>query len=252
MSIQFDYSGRAVIVTGATRGIGKALADLYISANADVLMTGTSEADVQERNRELRDAGVSNARYVAVNFTEPRSLDSFIATMENLPRLDVLVNNAGTNRVAPVEDVAPEDFGDIQTINLTAPFRLCQVAARRMKIDGYGRILNIASIWSVISKPGRAAYTSAKSGLAGLTRCLAAELAPSNVLVNTLSPGFTKTELTASTLSPEEWKRLEDQIPIKRFAEPVEMARVALFLTSEANSYLTGQNLVIDGGFTIV
>jgi 3-oxoacyl-[acyl-carrier protein] reductase len=112
--------------------------------------------------------------------------------------------------------------------------------------------VNVASIWSVITKPGRALYTAAKAGLAGLTRTLAVELAPHGVLVNALSPGFTRTELTASTLAPEEIAALSAQVPARRFAEPAEIAQVALFLASPANTYLTGQNIIVDGGFTCV
>jgi 3-oxoacyl-[acyl-carrier protein] reductase len=137
-------------------------------------------------------------------------------------------------------------------INLRAPLLLSQAVAAGMRERGWGRIVNVASIWSVITKPGRAMYTAAKAGLAGLTRTLAVELAPSGVLVNTVSPGFTRTELTAATLSPQDAASLAGQVPAGRFAEPAEIAQVVLFLASPANTYLTGQNIVVDGGFTCV
>jgi 3-oxoacyl-[acyl-carrier protein] reductase len=121
-----------------------------------------------------------------------------------------------------------------------------------MKKMNYGRIVNIASIWSIITKPGRAVYAATKSGLVGMTRAVAVDLAPYGILVNAVSPGFVNTELTKNTLSPEECESLSSQVPMGRFAEPEEIARTVLFLSSDWNTYLTGQNLVVDGGYACV
>ncbi|NLV46687.1 MAG: SDR family oxidoreductase, partial [Candidatus Hydrogenedentes bacterium] len=164
----------------------------------------------------------------------------------------VLVNNAGTNRLNPIDQVATQDLDALLSINLRAPLLLCREVGRTMKEARYGRIINIASIWSVITKPGRVVYTATKTGLAGMTKTVAADLAPYGVLVNAVSPGFINTELTKMTLPLEEQERLAAQVPLGRFAEPEEIARVVLFLASRENSYLTGQNIVVDGGFTCV
>jgi len=121
-----------------------------------------------------------------------------------------------------------------------------------MKEQGFGRIVNIASVWSEISKANRSLYTTSKTGLIGFTRAVAAEYASSNILINSVSPGFTNTELTEQSLSSDEIIQLSKQIPAERFAEPFEIAKVVLFLCSDLNTYITGQNIVIDGGFTIV
>jgi 3-oxoacyl-[acyl-carrier protein] reductase len=121
-----------------------------------------------------------------------------------------------------------------------------------MKKQKYGRVVNVASIWSKITKPGRTAYTISKNAIVGLTQTMAVELASHGVIVNAISPGFTLTELTESTLSTAEMDQLSGQLPIRRFAEPIEIARVIFFLTSKENSYMTGQNIVVDGGFTHV
>jgi 3-oxoacyl-[acyl-carrier protein] reductase len=176
-------------------------------------------------------------------------MGAFLGLLASMPRIDVLVNNAGINRIATLDTLSDEDYDAVLAVNLHAPFRCCRTVAPRMAAAGYGRILNVASIWSVVSKTGRSAYATAKTGLVGLTRTLAAEVASRNVMVNALSPGFTLTELTRSTLSAAEMETLAAQIPARRFALPEEIARVALFLTSEANSYMTGQNVVVDGGF---
>jgi len=135
---------------------------------------------------------------------------------------------------------------------LRAPLLLCNSICPAMKKMHYGRIVNIASIWSITTKPGRAVYTATKSGLVGMTKAVAVDLAPYSILVNAVSPGFTNTELTKTSLSPEECEDISNKVPMGRFAEPAEIARTVLFLSSNLNTYITGQNLVVDGGYTCV
>jgi 3-oxoacyl-[acyl-carrier protein] reductase len=146
----------------------------------------------------------------------------------------------------------PEEFDRVAAVNYRGPFLLSRAAAPVMARGGGGRIVNVASIWSVATKAKRSAYSAAKTGLVGLTRALAVELAPAGILVNALSPGFTLTEMTARSLHAEEMTAITAQIPLQRMARTEEIAEVALFLASARNSYLTGQNIVVDGGFTLV
>jgi len=239
---------RVVVVTGATRGIGAAIADEFWRQGARVVRTGTHDDEIGRLNASAPD----RSEYVHANFADPASLSRFTTYVEGLPRLDVCVNNAGINIIKPLDAVSPADFDLTTAINYRAPYLVSQSAARVMRRARRGWIINIASIWSIITKPGRSSYVAAKSGLAGMTRGLATDLAPSGILVNCVSPGFVLTDLTRASLTDEEIGALAKQVPLGRFAEPAEIARLVAFLGSESNTYVTGQNIVADGGFTNV
>lgn len=250
--MDISFSGRTAAVTGATRGIGKAIADVFYHAGADLILTGTNVKTVNRLNEELKKNAIKRKRYVRADFSSEESLQTFLEELKRYPRIDVCVNNAGINRINMVEETRIEDYDEILQVNLRAPFLICRQVASSMKAANYGRIVNIASIWSIITRAGRSIYTSSKFGLDGMTRTLAVELAPYNILVNTVSPGFTLTELTKATNTPEEIKEIADKIPAKRMAQPEEIAKVVLFLASDLNTYITGQNIAVDGGYTIV
>lgn len=238
------FDGQTILVTGASRGIGRAIAEAFVERGARVLGTATSEGSFP--------ADTSGIEFLVGDFSTPEGIESAAAQIASGPRLDALVNNAGINRILPLDKVSAVDFSDILTVDLRAPYRLCQAVVPQMAAHGSGRIVNIASIWSSVTKPHRTLYSTAKTGLVGMTRALAAELAPAGILVNAVSPGFVLTDLTRQSLSSEELNALSRQIPQGRMADPAEIARVVRFLCSAENTYLTGQNLVVDGGFTIV
>jgi 3-oxoacyl-[acyl-carrier protein] reductase len=250
MSVAIDLSDRVAVVTGATRGIGLAIAERLAEAGASVIGTGTSDSP-GDGLAALRDRGLS-VRYRSLDLGADESLASFCEQVSSMDRLDVLVNNAGVNRIAPVHEVTAGDYDELHRIDLRGPLLLCGAVIPVMRRGGWGRIVNIASIWATITKPGRAMYTASKFGLVGLTKTLAVENATHGILANAVSPGFTLTELTRSTLSEGEIAELADQVPARRFAEPVEMANVVAFLCSPLNSYLTAQNVTVDGGFTSI
>jgi 3-oxoacyl-[acyl-carrier protein] reductase len=167
--------------------------------------------------------------------------------------LSILVNNAGINRIQLLPDFTEEDFDEITETNYRAPYLVMQTVARVMIRDGVpGRIINIGSIWALQTKAGRTAYCGSKAGLLGMTRAAATDLAPHGILVNAISPGFVETDLTSSTLGPEGMKEVARQIPLGRLAQPIEIAKVVAMLASSDNTYLTGQNIIVDGGFTNV
>ncbi|MBN8246929.1 MAG: SDR family oxidoreductase [Verrucomicrobia bacterium] len=232
------------LVTGCSRGIGQAIARRLLAEEFQVLGTATRP--------EAAASMPAGVEFVAVDFSDPASLEKFCGWLRERPRLDACINNAGINRIKPIEEVTPEDYREVMAVDLDAPYAICRAAASVMTRAGTGRIVNVASIWSVVTKAHRSLYSTAKAGLAGLTRALAAELGPAGILVNTVSPGFVETDLTRRSLSEAEMEALRRQIPCRRLAQPEEIAELVAFLSGPRNSYLTGQNIVMDGGFTIV
>lgn len=234
-----------ILITGATRGIGAAIAAALAGENTELVLTGTHADEIAR----LNETSPPGRRYIQADFSRPDSLEALLGQIEAIDRLDVCVNNAGINIIKDVDDVAPEDFDRLTAVNYRAPYLVSQAAARVMKRQQRGWMVNIGSIWSVITKPGRSLYCASKAGLAGMTRAIATDLAPHGVLVNCVSPGFVMTDLTRQSLSDEELQQLAGQVPLGRLAEPAEIARVVAFLCSPGNTYLTGQNIVVDGGF---
>jgi 3-oxoacyl-[acyl-carrier protein] reductase len=230
---------RTALITGGTRGIGRAIADCLSWEGYKVIVTGFS--NTKDTIHSCLQADLSN----------DEGIDKLTKDLSNLS-IDICVNCAGANIIKQFSKCSVEDYDYINTLLLKAPYLITQKVSEHMIKQRWGRVVNIASIWSVISKAKRSLYTSAKTGLIGQTRSLAVELAPHNILVNAVSPGFTYTELTRKSLSKRELKAIEKQIPIGRMATPDEIAKAVLYLVSEGNTYLTGQNIVVDGGFTNV
>jgi len=243
--MEFNFSNRVVLITGATRGIGKQLALDFEKLGAGLILTGTRPEQISELNKNTR----KNIRYFCVDFTKEESLKEFIHELQGCEKIDVCINNAGINRINNFCEARLKDWDDIINVNLKAPFVLSREVARLMKKNGYGRIVNIASILGVISREKRAIYTSSKSGVIGLTKSMAIELAPYNILVNCVSPGYVLTDLTKGILSESEMKDLESRIPLRRLGTPEDISKVILFLSSDLNTYISGQNIIVDGGF---
>lgn len=216
---------KTALVTGASRGLGKVFAEQLMKDGMRVITPGRQQLDLLS-NKTID--------YYLSSLTEP---------------IDVLVNDAGINRVSQT-DFSDVDLAETLQVNLIAPIRLARGLIPGMIQRRYGRIVNISSIWSIVSKPGRITYAVSKTGLNGYTRSLAVELAPYNILVNAVAPGYVNTELTRQNNTEEDLQFICQTIPVKRLAEPVEIARLVSFLCSENNSYMTGQCLVIDGGYS--
>ena len=253
MAINIDLSGKTALVTGGTKGIGAAIAKELHKAGADLILTGVEGDDyIAELNTSTINTGTNNIHYFHVDFTDDVSIDNFFNFLDGQKKIDICVNNAGTNKNNVIDEIIIEEFDLLHSVNLKAPLLLTRYLSKRMKENNFGRIVNIASIWSIKSRAGRTAYTITKSGLIGLTKTSSIELAPHNILVNAVSPGFTMTELTMKTLLEKEFNDLKEIVPAKRFAQPHEIAKLVLFLVSDLNTYITGQNIAIDGGFTNV
>lgn len=236
---------KAIVVTGGTRGIGAAIVHVLLNEGFKVIATGRDVGAIRLTNKN------ENLEYHNLELDSKKSLDDFCKYLSTKENLFGLVNNAGINRISEFENIQSADFEDVLQVNLKSVFYLSQAVSKLFEDRG-GRIVHIGSIWSVITKKGRVSYSTAKAALSGLTRGMAVDLADRNILVNTVSPGFVETELTKSSLSEKEIKGLSEQIPMKRLAQPEEIAKFIGFLLSSQNTYLTGQNIVVDGGFSIV
>ena len=229
------------VVTGATRGIGYAIAERLLKDGMDVIVTGTS------KNAKYPEG----ATYYPVDFLSNDSLITFVEFLKN-QQIDVLVNNAGINKIGEFESIDIEDFDRILRVNLRTPFQLCQAVLPNMKANSWGRIVNITSIFGNITKEYRASYSSSKFGLDGMTVALASEVSEMGILANSVGPGFIDTDLTRKVLGEKGIAEVQDRIPIKRLGQVNEIASLVSWLVSNENTYISGQNIIIDGGFTRV
>jgi 3-oxoacyl-[acyl-carrier protein] reductase len=239
--MSLSFANKTVVVTGASRGIGRAIAEEFAAGGARVVGTRTGDSG----------GGGIVAEWIQADFADRAQIDSCAAAVRALAP-DILINNAGINKIAPFAEIAAEDFLRIQQVNVFAPLALCQAAIPAMKRRGWGRIVNISSIWGQISKAQRGSYSASKFAIDGLTLALAAEHSGDGILANCVSPGFVNTELTRAVLSDADRKTLAAQVPARRFAEPDEIARLVAWLASSENTYVTGQNIAADGGFSRV
>ncbi len=235
------FTGKTAFVTGASRGIGHAIALGFRAEGAHVVGTRTVAGKADD----------SCAEWIVADFTDDAQIESCAERLRAIGP-DLLINNAGINKIAPFVDIAPADFLAIQRVNVYAPFRLCQAAIPAMKTRGWGRIVNVSSIWGKRSRSQRGSYSASKFALDGLTTALAAEHAADGILANSVAPGFIDTELTRRVLGEAGIAAVLGTIPAGRLGTVDEIARLILWLASPENSYLSGQNIAVDGGFTRV
>lgn len=229
---------KIVLITGTSRGIGSSIAEEFKKQSYYVIGVST-----QNNKLSFED------EHYAIDLSNTDQLEELCKSIEAKP-VDVLINNAGINYPQNFLDIDTNTFVQTLQVNLHAPFRLCQTVIPNMLIKNYGRIVNVASIWSKKSRAGVAAYSASKFGLDGMTLSIAHEYSKFNILANCLSPGFTNTEMTQQNLTVERIKYYESVIPENRLAQPSEIAKTVYWLGSEMNTYITGQNLAVDGGFT--
>ena len=241
----FDMSanlkGKTALVTGGTRGIGRAIAERLLADGAKVIVTGTKPDG----------SAPGGCAYIAVDFSDLEATLAFAGRVQGLG-IDILINNAGINKISPFAEIELEDFNRISQVNVQAPFLLCKAVLPHMTAQSWGRIVSVSSIWGKISKAHRGSYSTSKFAIDGMTTALAAEVAQSGVLANSVAPGFIDTELTRNVLGAEGMAEMADQVPMKRFGQPQEIATFVAWLASPENTYISGQNIAIDGGFTRV
>lgn len=246
----FDLSGRTGVVIGGTSGIGQAIATGLALAGANIICTSRREDQVEAASSVIESLGRRTIRCVS-DVSDRFSLDDLLSkTVSEFGKVDILVNSAGRTKREPTIDQNEEDWNAIFETNLTGTLRACQVFGKHMIANGYGRIVNIASLSSFVSLFEVAAYSASKAGVASLTKSLAIEWAKSGVNVNAIAPGVFRTALNQELL--DETPRGQEfltRTPMGRFGKVEELAGAAVFLASEAASFITGEILVVDGGF---
>jgi gluconate 5-dehydrogenase len=247
MTDRFSLAGRVALVTGASRGLGFAMAEALASHGAIVIANARDEKSLADAARKLK------AEHAAFDVTDPKHCqDALAKIIARHGKLDILVNNAGIQHRKPLIEWEDADFDRVIAVNLSACFRLARDAAKLMLPKKYGRIINIGSVAAILGRPTIHAYVAAKAGLHGLTRSMAAEIGRHGITVNAITPGYFATELNTALLEDKAFTQwVESRTPAGRWAKPHELGGAVVFLASDAASYVNGHVLAVDGGLSV-
>jgi 3-oxoacyl-[acyl-carrier protein] reductase len=238
---------KIAIITGAGRNIGKSIALAFAAEGAKIVVVDINDNDGITVVNEVGTLG-SEATYIACDISNSEAVDNMVKSVqEKFGKIDILINNAGITRDTLIVRMTDDDWNKVISINLTGTFLCSRAVAKLMMVQKSGKIVNISSIVGLMGNAGQVNYSSSKAGVIGLTKSLARELASRNITVNAIAPGFVESDMTAK-LNNEQRKKLIDQIPLKRTANPEEIANVAKFLVSTDANYITGQVISVDGG----
>ena len=244
--MKIDMQGRVALVTGSTRGIGRAIAETLVGCGARVAVVGRDRAKASEVSESIGGAGG-----FACDVADPASVEALVAEVEQtVGGIDILVNNAGLTRDNLMMRLKNDDWDAVLNANLRGAFVAVRSVSRGMIKRRWGRIINIASVVGLVGNKGQSNYAASKAGLIGFTKSVAKELASRNVLANVVAPGFVETDMTAA-MTAEARATLSKQIPLERLGTPSDIAGTVAFLASDAASYITGQVIVVDGGMVM-
>ncbi|MEM8955939.1 MAG: SDR family oxidoreductase [Verrucomicrobiota bacterium] len=249
VSALFDLTGKGAVVTGGSKGLGKAMAAAFVGAGADVMICSRSEDELAAAAAEIGEGDGGVVRYRVVDLSDRGAVTAFAqeAILE-LGKVDILVNNAGTNVPQAIDEIEDEVWDGVVELNLSSCMALTRALVPGMKARKWGRVLHISSVLGVGSKEARNVYSATKAALVGMAKASALDLGPYNVTVNCIAPGPFLTDLPMSLLSEQQQQRFADFTALGRWGRAEEMAGPALFLASEAGSYVTGEVLLVDGG----
>lgn len=247
MDNPFRLQDEVALVTGASRGIGRAVAQMLGQTGATVVGTATTVAGAEQITQRLQEDGIPG-RGMVLDVADRAALEPMLKTVKaEFGPVTVLVNNAGITRDGLALRMSDDDWDSVIEVDLTAAFRVARSCLRDMMRLRKGRIINLGSVVVSTGNPGQANYAAAKAGLEGMTRALAREVATRGITVNTVAPGFIETDMTAD-LTDDQTKYLKDQIPVGRFGAPQDIAAAVVYLASPGGSYITGQTLRVNGG----
>ena len=248
----FRLDGKVALVTGGTKGLGRSMADGLASAGADVALCSRNGEEAESEAALLGEETGRRTLGVRCDVTEPGEVEALIeATVSQLGRLDILINNAGINIRNPIEELSLEEFEQVMSVNVRGPWLCSRAAIPHMRTGGYGRVINMGSTLSVVGVPGRTPYASSKGAVAQMTRVLALEWAEEGITANAICPGPFLTPMNEPIVGQPETERfILGEVPMARWGEMTEIQGAAIFLASEASSYVTGATLFVDGGWT--
>jgi NAD(P)-dependent dehydrogenase (short-subunit alcohol dehydrogenase family) len=250
LSKLFDLTGKVALVTGGSKGLGKAMARGLAEAGADVVISSRHENELRSALDEILQGTERRGRLVVADMSRRDDVAMLARTaLEQMGRVDILINNAGTNTPQPIDEIKDETWDQIMEINLNSVMALTRALVPQMKSRRWGRIIHISSIMGLVSLGGRNVYSATKSALIGMARASAHDLGAWGITVNCIAPGPFLTDLPGRLLSPEDKKRFAERTAVGRWGDPKELVGPALLLASDAGSYITGETLVVDGGF---